>query len=680
MIDKIRNYITYIKEYKMRTQILIVIVLVNVLILFVGIICMILLPENSGKSMFEIIKYSLKLLVDSGGFMDNTTGTISVVLTVIIVIAGMVCFTGGIVAYMSNAVTNLVDNADKGENKLQLADHIIIINWNSKVPLLVADYLRKEERQYIVILSDKDKADVLSEIDKKLHDVRREEQELNNRGMKSPRVIVRSTKGLTSKDFNDVCLLSASSVLIVSPEEKYNLEASDSLVTQQYMLLVAYLNDFLKADETNDLRNILGIIVEIQLEENVKCINNYPIPFDDEETIFCVGVNCNEILGKIIALSVIKPSLYSAILELLSFQGSEIYVRVPVDEDCDYEDVEEHLIPFYTQLITCENTIPLFDSQDYYRAFLIEDGYNYQFELLGVQEDTLKLFIDTNDKDIEKWKLKKDVSGEFVRPKESLEKNILIIGSNRRLKYIISELVKYCNEGLKVTLAYTNSNQKENIERLVSNSFSNFSISIKNLGFELPESHIYMSIKEYSDVLVLSDPYDEVIVDRIPIMFWNIIVRNKMEGINFFIEVINPENKEIIKSSSIPRHYFISNQYISGMFTQLGSDINLYNTMMELLTLKSTKNIWSYKVIDVFPSDKLEFESKKELILWTYKYSSGQILPIGIIRGGQTYLFTNGVTIVDSDLIPANWNNGSETYREASLKLYENDEIIVIEK
>ena len=40
------------------------------------------------------------------------------IFSLIIVIAGMICFTGGIVAYMSNAVTNLVDNANKGNNKM----------------------------------------------------------------------------------------------------------------------------------------------------------------------------------------------------------------------------------------------------------------------------------------------------------------------------------------------------------------------------------------------------------------------------------------------------------------------------------------------------------------------------------------------------------------------------------
>lgn len=678
---KFKNNRTYRREYKMRTQILFMIIVVNILIFILGIVGMNLLPENHGKSSSEIIKYSLKLLVDSGGFMDNTTNVLSVVLTVVIVLAGMICFTGGIIAYMSNMVTSLVDNADKGTNKIELANHIIILNWNNEVPLLIADYLRQKERQYIVVLSNNNKDEILSEINKKIHDLQKEEKEALNFDGKVPRVIIRQTNNITTKDFDDVCVTDAASILIVSPKDNNSADGCDAIVIKQYMLLISYLSEFLKDDEDHDLRNELGITVEIQKAENLKCVNDYPVPLDDgEKSIIPVGVNCNEILGKIMALSVVKPSLHVAINELLSFRGSEIYARVPVDDNCDYNMVQDHIIPFDKQLVTRDFSIPLFELPNYYRAFLLENSKFYSYDVDIVSDDTQRYFSDFSSEDVTKWILKKEPKEHLTVEESIFTNNILIIGENERLKYILFELVKLTDRGLSVSLAYIDESQKNIVNDLVQKSFSEYKIDILDLSLEMTDLDITKLLSGYSDILILSDPDDEIMEDRIPLMLWNVLRRNKVEDVKIHFEVLNPTNKDIVKSEMVEGNYFISNQYISGMFTQLGSDPNLYKGIMELLTLESNQNIWTYQAQDIIPSESMVFETKKEFVLWMYRYSEKKLIPIGIIRKGKTYLLTNGNDLNETYIYDADVYKDDLLAKRNTFEIYNDDEIIVIER
>jgi hypothetical protein len=103
---------------------------------------------------------------------------------------------------------------------------------------------------------------------------------------------------------------------------------------------------------------------------------------------------------------------------------------------------------------------------------------------------------------------------------------------------------------------------------------------------------------------------------------------------------------------------------------------------MEILTLKSSHNIWTYKASELFhSSEKKSFISKKEAVLWTYEASVGTVILLGIIRDGVSYLFTNeGNGLEDCSLFPSNWDGVNEIKYENELIILPEDLVIVFEK
>jgi hypothetical protein len=675
----VKNKWTFIKEYKMRQLIIGVIILANFAIFLVGAVVLKFLPENAGKSVGEVMRYSLKLLVDSGGFMDNVTNLTSVIVTVIIVISGMVCFTGGIIAYMSNFITSLIDHADSGNTALHLKGHIIILNWNNKVPLLVADYMRGESHKYILILTNKDKNEVLQEIENSLGSLREEDRESNDFLQKKPYIIVRKVGQLSSKSFANACITDAASLIIVSPDEQMDKSSCDACVIKQFMMAVAYISDFIAEDDyNNDITNgEMGIIVELQEQRNEKYITSYPLPLDDgEPAIKVAAVISNEVLGKIMATTVLNPELHQMITEILSFKGSELYARY---ESLDDDEGNSESVKFFTGMVMSNNSIPLFDLQSDsnipLRIFVAMDKKGLEDDICD--KSIIEKYI-TSDNNANALKLKKPVPMEVLKkPDIVIDKSVLIIGYNDKFKYIIYEMKKFTENGLKLSVAYTSLEQKLQMQKYVDEL-----VEMVDLTNIYDDEAILGEVCGKTDVLVLSADNAEAIKDSIPLLVWNVVLRKKIDNIRFYIEVLEPQNCEIIKADVLGGNLFLSNRYVSGLCTQLGTDGNLYDAFMEMFTLKSAQNIWTYVASKLFCTDKeMRFVTKKEAILWTYVASEGTLVLIGIIRNGITYLFTNGINgLEECRLYPKNWNGEKEIECEKEFVILPEDVLVVIEK
>jgi len=621
----------------------------NLLIFILGAIVLMFLPENQGKSFGDVILYSLKLLVDSGGFMANVTNIISVVLTVTIVLAGMICFTGGIIAYMSNIVTSAVSDADGGNNKLRLKNHIVIMNWNSKVPLLVSDYMRDKGRQYIVILTDHPKEEVLESVNRSIEALRREDKENCEFFNKIPRVIVRKLGQVSTKTFMDVCVTDAKALIICSPEEEISKKACDSYVIKQFMMAVAYISDYIAEDDENHdiTQGEIGIIVELQNRRNERYIKDYPLPQDD-------GINCiktavvvsNEILGKIMATVVINPEIHDFITEVLSFKGSELYCTAEVDEDEDGK-IDFSLTQFVDELVSSSSSIPLFDFD--YDEVETEIGQVEKIQMrvfLSEGEDAVQVntYEDIAEKYIEKiegtddYTFKKEVPDEtIILPRYKVDKSVLIIGYSSKLEYILNEFVKFKENGLSIAVGYTDESKKVEYQ-----NYLDMGVRLIDLTAFENDQVILEAFEKITDVLVLSDEEDLIIRDRIPLLIWNLAKRKSISNTRFYIEVLDPQNCEIINEEDMDGNLFLSNRYVSGLCTQLGADGNVYTAFKEMFTLKSSKNIWSYTAHELFDiQEEMSFSSKKEAILWLYFATDGCAILMGIVRDGISYLLTN---------------------------------------
>ena len=330
-------------------------------------------------------------------------------------------------------------------------------------------------------------------------------------------------------------------------------------------------------------------------------------------------------------------------------------------------------------MLSSHQSIPLFD---------IETGEENDRLRIFLAMDDLEAITDVADADIERYMKRIEGTDEYEWKKEQpeeiltlpevkIDKTIMIIGYNEKFRYIVAEFRKYFSNGLKLCVAYTNRAEKEQIERYAGDveiidfsDISNDELILKHLIF-------------VTDVLVLSADHDETIKDRVPLMIWNLVQRNNIHDKHFYIEVLEPQNCDIIKVDDVGGNIFLSNRYVSGMCSQLGTDSHLYKALMEMLTMKSSKNIWTYPAGELFrTNEELSFISKKEAILWTYIATQGYVVLMGIVRDGVSYMFTNNMKIgdlEDCDLFPRNLSTQKILWNE-TLVIKPTDRLIVLDK
>jgi len=139
-MEKYKNRFRYFKEKRMTVLVLLFLLVINILIIG-GCLVLKLLPENRGLSMGDALWESLKLILDPGGFLGSKLSAITTIITSLIVLAGMVTFTGGIIGYVTNLITTKIENSKNVAGTLALTGHTLILNWNDRAMSIILDRL-----------------------------------------------------------------------------------------------------------------------------------------------------------------------------------------------------------------------------------------------------------------------------------------------------------------------------------------------------------------------------------------------------------------------------------------------------------------------------------------------------------------------------------------------------------
>ena len=169
-----------------RRVVLMAILLFNVLFLLLSalVISRLSLSGTERMGFFEAAFYTVTMILDAGciSFVVEDIGQSGVAIAVIcliIIIIGMVTFTGAVIGYITNAISSIIDNANVGTRRLKLSGHTVILNWNNRASEIVNDLLYCRIPQKVVVLTDGSVEDIRKEIDDRLTDtIRRENRVL----------------------------------------------------------------------------------------------------------------------------------------------------------------------------------------------------------------------------------------------------------------------------------------------------------------------------------------------------------------------------------------------------------------------------------------------------------------------------------------------------------------------
>ena len=125
-----------------------------------------ILPENEGHSIPELIRLAFTLMVNPSGKYIYSETSISRVVTTIVVLLGMVSLTGGTVGFVTSVINGVLEKAANSQRALNLENHIVILNYNNKVPSTIVDYgFDDVKNTFIVILANGNKQRIQDEID-----------------------------------------------------------------------------------------------------------------------------------------------------------------------------------------------------------------------------------------------------------------------------------------------------------------------------------------------------------------------------------------------------------------------------------------------------------------------------------------------------------------------------------
>ena len=694
MYRKIREWFSIRLAKNPGQIVLLSILFFNIVFIFLSafIISKMSLTGTEELGFFESAFYTISMILDAGciSYVVEDIGPQNAAIAIIcllIVIIGMISFTGAVIGYVTNYISSFIEDSNAGNHKLVMSNHFVILNWNSRALEIVNDLLYSDSIKKVVVLVGSGKAEVERQIEERLHEtVKRENDKIaekcsdksffarkmycsKNRFKNNLTIVVREGDVFSSKQLFDISLHHASSVVILGEEinnslckyavnekaEKY--DKGNSLTIKTLM----QVSDITSASYSEDNQRI---IVEITDDWTWNLVQKIIRSKQVDGKCNIVRVRVNQILGKLMAQFSLMPELNSIYNELLSNKGATFY-----SSHCDESDELSYV---EASLSSNTHVIPLTVQSD--------NGKPYCY------------YMALNDRDIEKIGSEKR-SGIPVRLNKDFwleKKKIIILGHNSKCHEIMDGFASFLSEwGYKdsdeLLLNIVVIDDEKSLEKM--NFYKEYPFVIKTVAAEIFEKDLICdSINEFLElnaedvsVLILSD--DLVQEDEIDAgMFANLvyvqdIIRDKVEAnpefdvgsIDVIAEINDPKHHDVVSSYSV-KNVVISNRFISKMITQIGEKDAIFNFYQDILEYDSdggdgyeSKEVYVKKAKDFFAglpaastADKLirgVFDASYNPDVAPEKQNISILLGI-VKQDGEILLFSGDQTTIDVKVEP----------------------------
>lgn len=621
-----------------------------------------LAPESMKYDGFwPSLYYTLTMVLDAGciEYVISDVGEVGVIVIIaclVVIFLGMIIFTGAMIGFITNWISTFIDKANEGAHSLQISDHTVILNWNSRASEIVNDLLYTGKVEKIVVLVPDNKENVEKEIHDRLSDtifkeeVKLEENCKNKNFIekivykhkyrvtdKKLRIIVRQGDTYFTQELNDICIKQAKSVIILGKDDfnnicKYemqeNINKSGNSNTIKTLVQVA---DLTAADDSADKQKI---IVEVEDDWTLGLVETIIKHKEKYGKCNIVPVSVNRILGQILSQFSIMPELNLVYSELFSNKGAAFYDEPIESDNADISSKykTDNYVVEYLKLH--KKSIPL-------SSLVTREGGEHFF------------YVANKSDDINNIGLTEDFGIASVQPDFQLEKrNVIILGHNSKNEDIMKGFNSFCKEwhlpgeDARSILDITVIDEAESLEKL--NYYKKYDYVSDCIAADVYDRDtITDAINQYVDshvgdvsVLILSD--DHVKTEDLDakaltyLIYVQDIIHERIaasedfdpESIDVVVELLNPKNSDVVKNYSVD-NVVISNRYISKMVTQIGEKEALYDFYNDILTydaevvdLYKSKELYAKKVHRFFKKDQIPEEcTATELIRAVYEGS-----------------------------------------------------------
>ncbi|MBE5937977.1 MAG: hypothetical protein E7265_08105 [Lachnospiraceae bacterium] len=565
-------------------------------------------PEGYWESIF----YTISMILDAGCIQYvvediGQAGVALIVICTVTVLLGMITFTGAVIGYITNYISNFIDNANFGKNAINVSDHIIIINWNSRASEIVNDLVYSNKKEVVIVLISEDCEGVKLEISERISaTVKKERKRLEqmcegrnflyrffyirkHRLRNKLSVIVKEGDVYSTKHLADISISQARTVIILGKDIQNNtcrfdykekLEQRESGNTDTIKSLIQ-VSEFTSSEESADDQII---VVEIEDDWTAQLVEKIIAHKEKSGKCNIIPVPVNRILGQVLSQFSIMPELNKVYSELFSHKGAEFY--------CDNRDhgVDEiEIIKDYLNNHVSAIPITTLETKTGNHMFYVAEEEKDVYRSEKVKHELLDIRV---NKDY--W-LKR--------------RNIIILGHNSRMSDIMEGFKTFVGEwGHKdgIDRDILNILVIDDEESLVKQDYyrgeDTFFVKDCMAASIFEWKEITQRINEFVDahetdtsILILSD--DNVLTEDIDskaltyLIYVQDLISDKIANdenfnpgkIDVVIEILNPKNYDVVQSYS-KTNVVISNRYISRMITQIGEKEALYDFYRDILT------------------------------------------------------------------------------------------------
>ena len=613
--DSLREKISIFAAKSPRKAILIAIITFNLLFfILAGLVIYWLSPQIAAvKGFWAAVFYTVTMILDAGciQFVIEDVGTAGVAIIIVcllIVLIGMITFTGAVIGYLTTYISGFIDSANAGRRKLCIKNHTVILNWNSRASEIVNDLLYSGEKEKIVILVSEDADAVRHDVDNRIAEtLMRENRDLLERSQSVPwlertaflrknllrntlTVIVREGDVYSSVTLAEICVDQAKDVIILGRDVRNSvcrfeqhdrfseLERGNSNTIKALIQVADITSKITSADNQMIVTEVeddwtLGLVQKIiEHKERLGKCNIVPMPI-------------NRVLGQILSQFTIMPELNYVYGELFSNKGA-VFFAEPMPAGSRKEDENE----FIRTYMSCHtNAVPV--------------------GLGNTKSGLCSFFMAENRSDIA-LNSPAPESEMQVRLNRSFcfrKRSVIILGHNSKMEYIIAGYDAFRNEWNhpdEEILSITILDDKASLEKYGYYSDSPYVTNAVEADVYEREK-IYDTIlsvvrqsSEDISILILSDDQalnEEVDAKALTYLIYVHDIKLKLQredpafnpaSIDVIVEVLNPKNVDVVHSYH-DSNVVISNRYISKMITQISEDVSIFDFYNDILTYDS---------------------------------------------------------------------------------------------
>lgn len=660
MIKKIKEWWTSLSARYPGKIIVTFILLFNIVFFLIStfIINRLSLSGTEEMGLFEAAFCTITMILDAGCIQFvvediGTAGVAVVIVCLVIIVIGMISFTGAVIGYITNYISGFIDRADSDNRKLYISGHTVILNWNNRASEIVNDLLYCSSKQKVVVLVSDRKAEIKKEIEERLADtVSRENAALREsccdmgffrrkftlarkRFKKRVTVFVRQGDVFSSKQLRDISLEKAKAVIILGDDirktickyEEQRAIDDRSQGNAQTVKTLMQVADITSAEYSDDNQKIIVEITDEWTEDLVDKIIKYK-QVDGKCNI--TPVRINTILGQMLSQFSLMPELNRVYKELFSNKGATFFTREePFEEDSEF---------IGAFLAKHRHAIPL--------TFMKSGDKSYAYYCAGCEKDIDRL------SSAGRSDFKVSVNADY----RAEEKYVIILGHNSKCGDIMRGYSAFCHEwkdknSEKKILHIDVIDDAENLKKM--NYYNEYPFVRERIEASVYNrekicgaiSRLLEKNESGTSILILSD--DEAERDETDSMalanlvYVQEIIREQrrkaaeqhktLPPVDIIVEIIDPKHHDIVSSYSVD-NIVISNRYISKMITQIGEKEAIYDFYNDILTYDredageyTSKEIYAKKVSRFF-NELPERCTARELVHAVFEATSDKTL------------------------------------------------------